>query len=369
VFNNGSSLTLDHVALVGNTSPGGSGGGGGVANAGTLTIANSTITGNSALFGAGILTLGSRGTVVMNSSVTNNTGGMDGAGAGMEDQGSMTVVDSTISGNTGLGSAFRGGGIHITASSGGLDLRSSTVSGNVSQGSGGGIDSDGGGIGIVDCTIDGNASIAGSGGGVHQSGGSGMGASDSTITANTDASSSSTNGGGISIEGPDFFLANTIVAGNSTANGTAPDVRGTLRTDFRAPVGNLIGAADVNLVGITDGMDHNQVGTIASPIDPRLGPLQDNGGPTLTRAPLPDSPVIDAGVNVAVPPGVVTDQRGYAFRRAAAHGRRRRGRVRGTSADVQSRMRDDGCVRSADLCRAHLCHAAAERRRERRLRL
>ncbi|MCS7222228.1 MAG: choice-of-anchor Q domain-containing protein [Anaerolineae bacterium] len=41
--------------------------------------------------------------------------------------------------------------------------------------------------------------------------------------------------------------------------------------------------------------------------DPRLGPLQDNGGPTPTHALLPGSPAINAGTNVGCPP---TDQRG-----------------------------------------------------------
>jgi hypothetical protein len=37
------------------------------------------------------------------------------------------------------------------------------------------------------------------------------------------------------------------------------------------------------------------VGTSLNPLDPRLGPLQDNGGPTPTMALLPGSPAIDAG--------------------------------------------------------------------------
>ena len=41
--------------------------------------------------------------------------------------------------------------------------------------------------------------------------------------------------------------------------------------------------------------------------DPRLGPLQDNGGPTETCALLPDSPAIDAGDNATC---LTTDQRG-----------------------------------------------------------
>jgi hypothetical protein len=42
--------------------------------------------------------------------------------------------------------------------------------------------------------------------------------------------------------------------------------------------------------------------------DPKLGPLADNGGPTLTMALLPGSPAIDAG-NTSLAPA--TDQRGF----------------------------------------------------------
>ena len=48
--------------------------------------------------------------------------------------------------------------------------------------------------------------------------------------------------------------------------------------------------------------------------DPKLGPLQDNGGPTLTRLLLADSPAIDTG-NPAVVSAPVYDQRGIDFDR------------------------------------------------------
>ena len=44
-------------------------------------------------------------------------------------------------------------------------------------------------------------------------------------------------------------------------------------------------------------------------MDPQLGPLQDNGGPTPTQALLPGSPAIDAGGDDCPPPA--TDQRGF----------------------------------------------------------
>jgi hypothetical protein len=49
-------------------------------------------------------------------------------------------------------------------------------------------------------------------------------------------------------------------------------------------------------------------------VDPRLGPLADNGGPTRTHALLPDSPALDAGTN---PGALPTDQRGPGFFRTS----------------------------------------------------
>src|SRR5262249_9446184 len=54
---------------------------------------------------------------------------------------------------------------------------------------------------------------------------------------------------------------------------------------------NLVGEADTS----TGWQSSDLTGTSANPIDPRLGPLQDNGGPTRTPAPFADSPAIDRG--------------------------------------------------------------------------
>jgi hypothetical protein len=63
----------------------------------------------------------------------------------------------------------------------------------------------------------------------------------------------------------------------------------------------------------------NLVGTFASPLDARLGPLADNGGQTQTHALLLGSPAINAGNNsLAVAPDntpLTTDQRGAGFPR------------------------------------------------------
>ena len=60
-----------------------------------------------------------------------------------------------------------------------------------------------------------------------------------------------------------------------------------------------------DIVAAVTSLGFNLIGS-----DPQLGPLQDNGGPTWTHAPLPGSPVIDQGKNFA---GSDTDQRGNGF--------------------------------------------------------
>jgi hypothetical protein len=59
--------------------------------------------------------------------------------------------------------------------------------------------------------------------------------------------------------------------------------------------------------GFVNGVKADRVGSIASPINPKLGLLQMNGGPTPTHALLPGSPAIDQGNCF----GVHTDQRGW----------------------------------------------------------
>jgi hypothetical protein len=95
---------------------------------------------------------------------------------------------------------------------------------------------------------------------------------------------------------------NDIVARNSALNtGQGPDVYGA----FDSLGHNLIGATNGSSGFIAPG---DLAGSSASPLDPKLAPLADNGGPTLTMALLPGSPAIDAGDTAAAPP---TDQRGF----------------------------------------------------------
>jgi hypothetical protein len=125
-----------------------------------------------------------------------------------------------------------------------------------------------------------------------------------TLTNSTVSGNNAPNGnsGGIFNAGNNAVIVtstNTILAGNNAYNGF--DCAGSLTSGGY----NLVG---IGGCGLTNGVDGDQVGTSANPLSPRLGPLQDNGGPTITMAPLPGSPAIDA-----IAPGncvLSTDQRG-----------------------------------------------------------
>ena len=276
---NGGSLTVNNTTVSGNLVNGGDkdggGNGGGIFNSGTLTLSNSTISGNSAYGGGG-------GIFNLN--------------------GTLTVSNSTISGNQ----ADSGGGI---ANGGTLTVSNSTISGNQAD-SGGGI-ANGGTLTVSNSTLSGNSAYY-SGGGIGTSGTQPVRLTNVTLTANraNTGGGSYFFGGGLFVYTGSPVLHNTLIAGNfNGATGTTrDDVLGALDSsgDY-----NLIGDG-TGMTGLTDGGNGNQVGTADNPIDPLLGPLDDNGGPTLTHALLPGSPAIDAGDNTDAPDW---DQRGEGFLR------------------------------------------------------
>jgi hypothetical protein len=176
-----------------------------------------------------------------------------------------------------------GGGIYVT---GVLNLLESTVANN-SAAEGGGLAVDGATVFIRQSTISDNSATSGMGGGILIEGS----AAAVTVMQSTVAENgASTNGGGIRIAAGNLLLHNTIVADNSSTTAN-PDVYGTVLADSSY---NLIGDG-TGLSGISDGDSGNQIGTGATPIDPKLGPLKDHGGPTKTHSLRVDSPALDAG--------------------------------------------------------------------------
>ncbi len=80
---------------------------------------------------------------------------------------------------------------------------------------------------------------------------------------------------------------------------------------------NLIGSRAGNTLAVANpDFNGNIVGDVVFTLDPRLGPLTNNGGPTLTRMPRPGSPAIDSGDPLFLPPPGV-DQRRAPFVRVS----------------------------------------------------
>ena len=81
----------------------------------------------------------------------------------------------------------------------------------------------------------------------------------------------------------------------------------------------MVGQADGS-TGLTNNVNSDLAGSTAVPLDPKLGPLQNNGGPTLTIALLAGSPALNAGDDalLGAPFNLTTDQRGLP-RKSGAH--------------------------------------------------
>jgi len=316
----------------------GSGGwGGGIFANGTLTMINCVIDGNTAGSGGdGELSGGNgghgghgggisstSGTITLNGvTITNNHageagngqgGGGYGGGIGLESSGLLTISDTTVAGNAPGGqhggSNGAGGGI-AQISTGTIIANRTTVSGNVSPSFAGGVYIGASSVGrFINCTVSGNNAL--SGGGIWVNSSSILALTNTTVTAN----SASGSGNGISNGSGPARLRNTIVA----LNGTGGDMTGSYTSQGH----NLIGKSDGSS-GFTNGNNGDQVGTIASPLNPQLGPLANNGGSTKTHALLSTSPALDAGDNCVTQaahcsdadiPQLLTDQRGTVFSR------------------------------------------------------
>ncbi|MGB5697240.1 MAG: choice-of-anchor Q domain-containing protein, partial [Polyangiales bacterium] len=232
--------------------------------------------------------------LLRSSTVSANETGAYANGGGIANFGTMTIAKSTVSENT----AFRrGAGIY---NRGEMTLCDSTVTGNVAQngggptiGEGGGILNDRGALTLVNSTVSGNAAVdlVGEGGG--------------TI-------------GGIGNFGGTVTLANSTVSGNRAidATGALYSSGGSVRAigsliDGDCSIDSTAEVSDghnIESPGDTCGFDEDGDQVNVSAEELKLGPLQDNGGPTMTHALLPGSVAIDV-----IPAGdceVDEDQRG-----------------------------------------------------------
>jgi hypothetical protein len=229
--------------------------------------------------------------------------GANGGGGGLclETAVLLTLSAVEVTGNS-TTNGVGGGVLQAVPGSELVILNSTIVNNSTASGfNGGGLDLADGSALIVNSTISGNTAGGTDGGGVEfEVLGDGLTVRNSTIVGN----SSTTSGAGLRLDGGAVKLSSTIVAGNAAP--IVGDIEGVVEASSDH---NLIGN-DVGLVGIFNGVNGNLVGTFVTPIDPRLGPLQLNGGHTRTHAPLTGSPALDKGF---APGEVTSDQRGSLF--------------------------------------------------------
>jgi hypothetical protein len=332
ISNNGT-LTLEN-SIMRDSEAGASGGA--IVSYGRLTIINSLLEGNRALNGGALYPRWSgaqttiTNSVLRNNYATDKTNGWGGAILAW-DGAPVTIERSDIAGNL----ARIGGGIYNFANSV-LTLRSSTrLRDNVATISGGGLWNDGTAT-LTNATLSGNQATDGVGGGLYNGGTATL--SDVTLSGNQ---ATNRDGGGLWNHGT-ATLTNVTISGNSAIHGLG----GGIYNDSDGPVAMLtnvtingnsafagggISRGSLSYVEVkntlvanspsgrncTGGVTNNGFnlssdascgfGSGRDNVTVLLGPLANNGGPTLTHMPQTGSPAIDHGSGCSA-----TDQRGAA---------------------------------------------------------
>src|SRR6266403_238473 len=272
-----------------------------VAGAGvTLALDNVTISGGNSL-GAGGAIFNSRATMtVTNSTFSGNTAASVGdGGAIFNNGGTVTVTTSTFSGN----SASRTGGAIFNTSGGTLTVTNSTFSNNSAAADSGAIRNDGT-LTVTNSTFS-NNSAATDGGAIFNNSGS------PTVTNSTFSGNSAATDGGAIFNGSTLTVTvtNSILANSTSGGNCSVSDRGGPITDGGHNIddGGTCGFTGTNCATTT--------GTSFCKTDPLLDPagLANNGGPTQTIALEAGSPAINAANETvcAAPPVNNLDQRGF----------------------------------------------------------
>jgi hypothetical protein len=320
VYNAGT-LTLNNVILTGNSvlggqgangvpgptvgTPGGVGGdgsGGGIYNAGTLTLNQTAVSGNSASGGVG----GNGGNGPSGSDGGAGGAGGSGNGGAIYNAGVLTLSGTTFSGNSAVGGSGGNGG-NVP---GGTAVAPGMNGGAGGDGSGGGIFNAGTLI-VNEATVAADSALGGSGGnpgkvnsgagpfvGSGGSGGSGYGGAiynTNTLTINQATLASNSVAAGAAGSG-NFTNSATNVGGGVFNSQSLSLFNSIVAGNAASSAANISGSFTVTGNSFTNG-------------NPDLAPLGYYGGPTQTMPPLPGSPAVDAGSDSATNT-FATDQRG-----------------------------------------------------------
>ena len=306
-------LTLQNNSLVGGSGAGNKsefddGGGIFFFDAGNLIINNSEVSYNDSYsYSGGIFFQSTATATIENGSlIDHNTsqdisGGMSAYGTGC----TLNVDASTISNNTANGE--KGGGLWTGCTT---TITNSTISGNTAEDYDGGGIYNGGTLTVLNSTFANNqATYVSSGtpdGGAIYNGGT-LTVLNSTFYNNT----ADGYGGGIyNTTSKTATLINNTFSKNDADSGQTVENAGTLHISNNIMTSNSGSpnncfnnggsvSTDVNNLIQDNGSGAFACGTPVSTADPKLGSLQDNGGPTQTMALLSGSPAIDAGDNTA----------------------------------------------------------------------
>lgn len=294
--------------------------GGGIYTDGIASISRSAVTGNSAVYGGGVNSVGNALTI-SDSTISGNDA--SALGGGLFNNVATVIERTTIDGNT----AANGAGVLNLSS---LEITDSTISNNAATSIGGGLYNGlliqqnvfVGVFHILSSTISGNQADTFAGG-IFTIGDPGSPSTlvHSTVSNNTadaDEDGAGSAGGFYALLGQ-LDIDHSILAANQGGLGVADlqiDPTGIGGQTANVNVTNsLIGDNSGNglIESSTPGLDGNLVGgPVNGVIDPLLGPLEDNGGPTMTQALLAGSPAIDTGQAAVLNPPAF-DQRGVPF--------------------------------------------------------
>lgn len=257
-----------------------------VTSAGTVTLRGVALEDNTSLDDTGGALLAANGDVVVESTkVLRNAARLQGGGLSATASGTITVRDTTVQGNQAVNQV---GGALFGSNGPSIDVRASTFADNLvfgTAGTGGGVVF----IGTAPVTVT-NATVSGN-------------------WAQTTGAGLLTSGNAVVVASSTFFGNVGGAAGAAIATtGGSVGVRGTVVG--AGPFPSCAGA----LASEGDNLDQDGSCGLAGPgdrsgLDPELGPLADNGGPTPTHEPLGTSPLVDAFGGNACP---ATDQRGVA---------------------------------------------------------
>ena len=256
--------------------------GGGIRNQGdALYVRNSIINDNTIQLGNGAGEIGSGGGIaniggivhIVNSSLTNNRL-VNGGGGGIYNYlgGTVTISNSTISGNrASIASGFASGGGISNSSNSAMDIVNSLITDNEADGFGGGLINFTATMNIANSTVTGNRADS-SGGGIRNT--SALSMTHVTITSNiADFNGDDTgDGGGVDARLGETVLKAVIVVDNKDnsppSGSVVPDGRG----NFISAGYNIIGDV-TEITGIINGVNNDRIG-----IDPLLGPLTGSPG-------------------------------------------------------------------------------------------